>query len=225
MCGRFTLTRFPDEWTELLDLPDFETPDARYNVAPGQHILTIIRDPEHKNPLPQMLHWGLLPHWAKDSKSAQRPINARCETAATKPFFRSAMRHHRCLVPADGFFEWAGKGAKKRPYYFRMRDKAPFALGGIWDRWHGKNDELVDSCAILTTEPNSLLKSYHHRMPVILNSEHFKLWLDPDVQTSKDVEHLMKPYDPKVMEAIAVSTYVNSPRNDDEQCLFPEMGK
>jgi len=223
MCGRFTLTRFPDEWTELLDLPDFEIPDARYNVAPGQHILTIIRDPEHKNPLPQMLHWGLLPHWAKDSKQMQRPINARSESAAAKPFFRSAMRHHRCLIPADGFFEWADKGAKRRPYYFRMRDKSPFALGGLWDRWHGPGDELIDSCAILTTGPNSVLKPYHHRMPVILDTKDFKTWLNPDIQSATDVEHLMTPYDPEVMEAVPVSTYVNSPRNDDEQCLLPEM--
>ena len=225
MCGRFTLTAFPDEWTELLDLPDFEIPAARYNVAPGQPILTILRDAEHRNPLPQMLHWGLLPHWAKESTGMQRPINARSETAAEKPFFRSAMRHRRCLVPADGFFEWSGKGSSRRPYYFRMRNKQPFALGAIWDHWHGPGDELIDSCAILTTRPNAVLKPIHHRMPVILDADSFKLWLDPEVQSVKDVQHLMQPYAPDEMEAIPVSTHVNSPRNDDEQCLFPEEGR
>ena len=207
---------------ELLDLPDFEIPDARFNIAPGQPILTIIRDPEHKTPLPQMLHWGLLPHWAKDARGAQRPINARSETAAQKPFFRSAMRHHRCIIPADGFFEWAGKGAVRRPYYFRMRNKQPFALAGIWDRWQSPEDEMVDSCAILTTSPNAVLKPIHHRMPVILDTDKFKLWLDPEVQEVKRVEHLMQPYAPDNMEAVPVGTYVNNPRNDDEQCLFPE---
>ena len=222
MCGRFTLTKFPDEWKDALELDDFELPAPRYNVAPGQYILTIIRDAEHPRPIPQLLHWGLLPSWVKDKGTTTRPINARSETAAEKPYFRAAVRHRRCLVPADGFFEWSGKGPDRRPYYFQRKDKEPFAIAGLWEHWEGPGEEQIDSCTLLTTRPNALVQPLHHRMPVILDVEHFKLWLDHDAQSVKDIEYLFAPYPAEAMIVTPVSRRVNSPRHDDRQCLFPE---
>jgi putative SOS response-associated peptidase YedK len=220
MCGRFTLTRFPDEWTEALDMPEFKIPEPRYNVAPGQYILTIMRDAEAPHPIPQLLFWGLLPAWMKDAKDAHRPINARAETAAEKPMFRAAMRHRRCLIPADGFFEWAGRGHARRPYYFTRRDGMPFAMAGIWEHWeHRETGEMIDSCAILTTSPNAVVKPIHHRMPVILDAGSFACWLDPQVQSANAVQHLLVPYPPETMRAMPVSTRVNSPRHDDADCI------
>ena len=223
MCGRFTLTRFPDEWKEALAMDDFELPAPRYNVAPGQYILTIIRDAEHPRPIPQLLHWGLLPAWVKDPKTTTRPINARAETVGEKPYFRGAIRHRRCLVPADGFFEWSGNGPDRRPFYFQRKDKQPFAIAGLWEHWAGPGDELIDSCTLLTTQPNELLKRYHHRMPVILDIPHFQRWLDPSAQSVKDIAHLLTPYPADAMIATPVSRRVNSPANDDQQCLFPDQ--
>lgn len=222
MCGRFTLTRFPDEWQEALDLDEFKMPEPRYNVAPGQYILTIIRDAEHPKPIPQLLNWGLLPSWVKDSKTHTRPINARSETVAEKPYFRAAVRHRRCLIPADGFFEWSGKGQARKPYYFQLKSKQPFAFGGLWEHWEGPGEEMIDSCTILTTQPNPLVKPLHHRMPVILDPRHFQLWLDSDIQTVKDIRHLFAPYPAEAMMVTPVSRRVNNPRHDDERCLFPE---
>jgi putative SOS response-associated peptidase YedK len=223
MCGRFTLTRFPDEWIELLEMPGFDPPKPRYNVAPGQYILTILRDPEVPHPLAQLLFWGLLPAWVKDPKAVSRPINARAETVAEKPYFRAAIRHRRCLIPADGFFEWTGAGAERRPYYFQMQDERPFALAGLWERWQGPREELVDSCTIPTTTPNAIVKPYHHRMPVIVEPAHFKRWLDPAVQSYRDVADLLVPHPPAAMKATPVSRKVNNARRDDEGCVQGEM--
>ncbi|MCE9615493.1 MAG: SOS response-associated peptidase [Lentisphaerae bacterium] len=219
MCGRFTLTRFPDEWTELLEMPGFDPPKPRYNVAPGQYILTILRDPEIPHPIPQLLFWGLLPAWVKDPATVSRPINARAETVADKPYFRAAIRHRRCLIPADGFFEWAGAGATRRPYYFQMKDEQPFAMAGLWERWQSPRDELVDSCTILTTTPNDVVKPYHHRMPVILAPQDFKSWMDPGVQSHRAVAHLLKPFPADTMKATPVSRRVNNARQDDSGCV------
>lgn len=222
MCGRFTLTRLSGEWQAALDMEPFGLPEPRYNVAPGQYILTILRDPEHARPIPQLLSWGLLPAWVKDPKALSRPINARVETVAEKPFFRGAIRHRRCLIPADGFFEWSGKGAERRPYYFQMRDEAPFAFGGLWEHWQGPGDELIDTCTILTTTPNALVKPLHHRMPLIVTREHYPLWLNPGAQSVKDVAPLFVPYPAEAMKVSAVSRRVNSVAHDDPACLLPE---
>ncbi|MDA0576957.1 MAG: SOS response-associated peptidase [Verrucomicrobia bacterium] len=223
MCGRFTLTRMPGEWAELLDMPGFDPPKPRYNVAPGQYILTILRDPEVSHPILQLLFWGLLPAWVKDPKDATRPINARAETVAEKPYFRAAIRHRRCLIPADGFFEWSGTGAQRRPIYFQMADERPFAMAGIWERWQGPRDELIDSCTILTTTPNPVVKPHHHRMPVILDPAHFKTWLDPSEQSARAVAHLLAPYPPATMKATPVSRRVNSAARDDAGCVQREL--
>lgn len=219
MCGRYTLTQYPSGWTELLGMPGFEPPKPRHNVAPGQYVLTILRDPEIAHPIPQMLQWGLLPAWVKDRHGAHRPINARAETAAEKPCFRAALRHRRCLIPADGFFEWTGTGTARRPIYFQMKDEAPFALAGLWERWQGPGDEWIDSCAILTTTPNAVVGQFHHRMPVILDPEHVVRWLDPSTQTARGIKDLLGPYAADAMKASPVSRRVNSAANDDSACL------
>ncbi len=204
MCGRFTLTRFPDGWAALLALPGFEKPKPRGNISPGEYILTVLRDPEIAHPIPQMLFWGFLPAWVKDAKSVSRPINARAETAAEKPYFRAAIRHRRCLIPADGFFEWSGERGQRRKHYFQMRDEQPFALAGIWERWQGPGDELIDSCAILTTTPNAVVKPVHDRMPVIIRQEDFALWLDPHAQSHRTVAHLLAPHPAEAMKEAPV---------------------
>lgn len=221
MCGRYTLTKLPPDWSDLLEMPALLPPSPRYNIAPGQYVLTILHDPEYPHPLAQLLYWGLLPAWVKDPKARARPINARAETAAEKPYFRAALRHRRCLIPADGFYEWTGTGSARHPRHFRMQDRRPFAFAGIWERWEGANGELIDSCAILTTTPNTLIRQYHHRMPVILEPAQFAPWLSPGDQSARTVAALLKPYPPEGMESVEVCRRVNSVAHDDPACLLP----
>jgi len=219
MCGRFTLTRFPDEWSALLELPPFSPQPPRYNIAPSQYILTILRDPESPRPMAQLLVWGLLPAWAKDKNAAQRAINARAETAAEKPTFRAALRHRRALIPVDGFYEWSGTGANRHPYYFQMWDGRPFAIAGLWEHWEGPAGEMIDSCALLTTVPNALIAPLHHRMPVILAPDQFRRWLDPNVQSGRDLTPMLTPFPAEAMRVTRVSRRVNSVAHDDPACI------
>ncbi len=219
MCGRFALTRMPvAAWAETLEMPAFEPPPPRYNIAPGQYVLTILRDPEIAHPIPQMLEWGLLPAWAKTAAGATRPINARAETAAEKPSFRAALRHRRCLVPADGYYEWSGQGAERQPWLIRRRDRRPFAFAGLWERWQGPGDHFVDSFAILTTAANAALARLHPRMPVIINNDCFNKWLDPGTQSARAVTPWLTAAPDNALEAIRVSRRVNSVRHDDPAC-------
>jgi len=147
-------------------------------------------------------------------------INARSETAAAKPAFRAALRRRRCLVPADGFYEWQRREGRKQPYHMRRRDGAPFALAGLWERWEGP-DGAIDSCALLTTAANELMRPIHDRMPVILDPQTFDLWLDPSMQDVERVQSLLRPYPAEAMIAYPVSPMVNNARNDNPQCVLP----
>jgi putative SOS response-associated peptidase YedK len=167
------------------------------------------------------VRWGLIPGWAKDPAALPLLINARAETAAEKPAFRGAMRYRRCLVPADGFFEWQRVGREKQPFHMRRRDGAPFALAGLWERWLGPDGSEIDTCALLTTEANELMRPIHDRMPVILDPPDFDLWLDPSVQDVEAIRPLLRPYPSEAMVAFPVSPLVNSARNDDPQCVLP----
>jgi len=224
MCGRFTL-RAPAsvvaEHFAVFDMPPFS---PRFNIAPSQPVVVVRLDPQRTPP--QMgtanLRWGLIPSWAKDPAIGNRMINARWETAAGKPAFRAAFRRRRCLVAADGFYEWQRTGKQKQPYFIRMHDESPFAFAGLWEAWEGPDHSFIESCTLLTTEPNELIRPIHNRMPVILAAEAYQQWLDPDVQNPDQLAPLLPPYPSKEMVADPVSTYVNSPAHDDPRCIEPQ---
>lgn len=165
-----------------------------------------------------LLHWGLIPSWSKDPEIGSRMINARAETLHEKPSFRAAFRRRRCLIPADGFYEWQRLERKKQPYYFCRNDHQPFAFAGLWEHWESADGE-IESCTIVTTAANDLLKSIHDRMPVILQPEDYDLWLDPQVQETDRLQHLLFPDEDSPFIRYPVSTKVNRPQNDDPDCI------
>lgn len=218
MCGRFTLRTPAAEVARHFRLPDVPDLDARYNIAPSQDIPVIRPGQERQREL-VFCRWGLVPFFAKDPSAGRQPINARCETVATSPMFRAAIRRRRCLIPADGFYEWKRVGSKKQPFYIRLKSNEPFAFAGIWERW-GENDEL-QTCAMLTTDANELMQPIHDRMPVLLPPDAYELWLDPEVEDITRIKHLFEPYPAGEMEAYAVSTDVNRPTHDAPDCIQP----
>jgi putative SOS response-associated peptidase YedK len=169
----------------------------------------------------EALRWGLIPSWAKDPAIGSRMINARAETVGEKPSFRTAFRRRRCLIPADGFYEWQKLGTRKQPHYIHLTGRRPFAFAGLWEHWRSPDGESVDTCVIITTEPNELMAELHNRMPVILHPRDFALWLDPAVQEGNKVRPLLAPYPPEEMSAYAISTAVNRPSNDSAACIEP----
>jgi putative SOS response-associated peptidase YedK len=216
MCGRFYLFSTGAAVAGLFDLAGPPDLVARYNIAPSQPV-AVVRLGEHGRELVS-LRWGLIASWAKDAKFA--PINARSETAAEKPTFRHAMRKRRCLIPAGGFYEWKATGKHKQPFTFRLQDDKPFAFAGLWDRWEGPTGP-VETCCILTTEANELVRPVHDRMPVMLERTNFEQWLDPGEQDAKGLAWMLRPYRAEAMRAYPVSPLVNSPKNDDARCLEP----
>jgi putative SOS response-associated peptidase YedK len=222
MCGRFTLTAdmnalqttFP--W---LTIPEGITP--RYNIAPSQPIAVV---PNNGNNVLDFFVWGLIPSWAKDPSISSRLINARSETAAEKPSFRAAFRRRRCLVLADGFYEWRyeGKGSPKTPMYIKLNSGKPFAFAGLWENWFSKDGSQILSCTILTTRPNIMMENIHNRMPVILPPGTYDTWLQPgEVADTKILSNLLIPYPDSEMSAYPVSTVVNNPRNESPACVQP----
>jgi putative SOS response-associated peptidase YedK len=218
MCGRYTLTASAQiiaEFFKLSEVPDIK---PRYNVAPTQSIATVTVDSEKMQRQLQFMRWGLIPSWAKDMKIGSKMINARSETVAEKPAFRSAIKHRRCLIVADGFYEWLPQGKHKQPYYFQMAQGAPFAFAGLWENWESPEAEKIVSCSIITTAANETVQPVHDRMPVILPEEAWEEWLDPAVSTQQ-VLPLLKPYSSAAMTANAVSAIVNSPSKDSPECI------
>ena len=218
MCGRYTLSTPAGRLAEEFQLDKGSvdlTPS--YNVAPTQEVAAVLED-EGERRL-EMFRWGLIPSWADDPGIGARMINARSETAAEKPSFRSAFRRRRCLIAADGFYEWKRENGGKQPYYFHMQEGRPFAFAGLWESWD-KGEVALRSCAILTTRANSVLEGIHDRMPVILPSGAYDLWLDPDADREQ-LADLLIPYPGDDLETYPVSRYVNSPRNNDEHCIEP----
>lgn len=197
-----------------LDEPDFP---PRYNIAPSQPVPIVIREQDGQGGSRRrflLVRWGLVPSWAKEMPQSIL-INARAETIAEKPSFRGAFRHHRALMPADGFYEWKAQGSgPKQPFFIRRRDRKPFAMAAVWDIWMPAGGSELDSCAIVTTEANETLKPVHHRMPVILDEKDWDLWLDPGA-TEKELLALLRPAPDDLMEAIPVSTRINRVANDD----------
>ncbi len=221
MCGRFSLGASATALATQFNL--FEEPAwiPRYNIAPTQEVLVVVQDPTNANRQARRHRWGLIPSWAKDPAIGNQLINAQAETAATKPAFRSAFRKRRCLILADGFYEWKKEGRPKQPFHVRLRDGKPFAFAGLWERWEKTEGAAIDSCTILTTTPNDLLRVLHHRMAVILPLENYDLWLDPAVQDVDRLQPLLRAYTPEEMTAYPVSTRVNNPANDSPDCVEP----
>lgn len=218
MCGRFTVTNpDPGQIAEQFALPNIPSVqvEPRYNVAPTQSVAVVFNDAEGKNQLAYMF-WGLIPSWSKDATGASKMINARAETIAEKPSFRSAMSKRRCLVIADGFYEWKTEGdGPKQPMRITLKDGELFGFAGLYERWTEPNSgETIPTCTIITTTPNGLMAPIHNRMPVIIPREEYATWLDYKTTDAKKVLPLLAPYDEKKMRAYPVSRAVNSPKAD-----------
>jgi putative SOS response-associated peptidase YedK len=222
MCGRFRLSRRKQLVEDYFDCSSDE-PDwsPRYNIAPTQPVPVIRQNPKEPIRELSLMRWGLIPSWAKNSSAAAQMINARSETASTKPAFRDALKARRCLIPADAFYEWSRTGKTKQPYCFEVNEGELFAFAGLWDRWKDPGGHWVKTCSILTTTPNAVTSAVHDRMPVILDPDGYDLWLDPGMRDVSAVSELLKPYDARVMRCYPVSTRINHVTNDDEGCSAP----
>lgn len=220
MCGRFTLSIEESSLKQKLgmnELPMEWTP--RFNIAPSQHVL-VVNDPTQRKA--ELMRWGLIPSWAKDISIGNQLINARSETLSEKPSFRQAFARRRCLILADGFYEWQktpGKKGSSIPYYFQLLDHAPFGLAGLWEYWRSPEGEEIKSCTVITCAANALVSPVHERMPVIFNAEQFDAWLLPKPQT--ELQLLLTQYPPERMMAYPVSNIVNSPAVDSAECTKP----
>jgi putative SOS response-associated peptidase YedK len=222
MCGRYKLSRRKQVVEEYFDAVSDE-PDwaPRFNIAPTQPIAVIRQNPKEPIRELSLMRWGLIPSWSKDSSGAARMINARSETASTKPAFRDALKSRRCLIPADGFYEWKRDGKAKQPYCFEVGEGDLFAFAGLWERWKDPSGEWIKTCSILTTTPNAVTAPVHDRMPVILDPDAYDLWLDPGMTNVDAATDLLKPFDARVMQGFPVSTRINSVVNEDAECSRP----
>jgi putative SOS response-associated peptidase YedK len=218
MCGRYTLRSNPRAVAEAFGLDDIPLFEPRYNIAPTQNVAAIqLKDGKRHL---SFLHWGSIPSWADDPSIGNRMINARADGVADKPSFRSAFKKRRCLVVADGFYEWKKEGKAKQPFLITLKSGKPFAFSGLAEHWH-RGDQVIDSCTIITTEPNELMADIHDRMPVILPPSDYNLWLDPEFQGKERLLSMLGSYPAKEMKAIPVSTVVNNPRNEKPECVDP----
>jgi putative SOS response-associated peptidase YedK len=224
MCGRYRLTakeRYLRDHFGLKDEPQWE---PRWNIAPTQQIGVVRQKPREPQRTFSLLCWGLIPWWARDaavaSSIATHTINAMSETAAEKPAFKDSLRRRRCLIPAEGFYEWQRSGqGRKQPYHFGLADDSLFAFAGLWDRWlDPATHTQMETCTILTTRPNTLVSDVHDRMPVIVQPQEYDLWLDPGVTDPAKVSHLLIPLDARRMRKFPVSDYVNRAENEGPEC-------
>jgi putative SOS response-associated peptidase YedK len=220
MCGRFSLAtdisvlqeQFNFKWSNEITI------NPRFNVAPSQQILTIGSDGEKR--IGTMMKWGLVPYWSNDTKIGYKMINARAEGIDEKPSFKTPFKRKRCLILSDGFYEWKKEEKKKQPFRFMMKDDRPFAFAGLWDQWD-KDGELLYSCTIITTTPNEMTQEVHNRMPVILEEDAYDLWIDAKMNDTEYLKSLLIPFPAEKMKSYPVSTLVNSPKNNVEECLSP----
>ncbi|MGC2100541.1 MAG: SOS response-associated peptidase [Candidatus Sulfotelmatobacter sp.] len=219
MCGRYRLSRRKQLVEEYFDVSsDTDDWNPRFNIAPTQPVPVVRQHPKEPRRDLSLMKWGLIPAWAKDASGAARMINARSETAATKPAFRDPLKFRRCLIPADGFYEWQRRGSAKQPFCFEVGDGGLFAFAGLWERWRDPSGQWVKSCAILTTTPNAVTATVHDRMPVILRKDDYDVWLDPGMQNVAAVSEMLKPCDARLMSSYPVSTRINHVAKDDEDC-------
>jgi putative SOS response-associated peptidase YedK len=224
MCGRYRLSKTEKYLLEKFGVRpggDFEYV-PRYNIAPTQQVPVIRQDRKEPVRVISMMRWGLVPYWAKDISIGNKMINARAESCTEKPSFKESLSKRRCLIPADGFYEWrksgSGRGKTKQPFLFTMQDESAFAFAGLWDKWKSPEGKVIETCSIITTEPNELTQGVHDRMPVILPAEQYELWLDPGFSNADELSAMLRPFDSKQMKKTPVSDRVNSPENDDEEC-------
>jgi len=220
MCGRFAL--YSDPFTLAKRFHAEAPPDLppRYNIAPTQTVLIVREDDDNRRHFAPA-RWGLIPHWAKTIDTGYCTINARAETVAEKPAFRDAFKRRRCLIPADGYYEWqvVPDSKAKQPWFIAMHSRLPMALAGLWERWQGHEGEELESCSIIVTDANDLMRPIHDRMPVILQLGDWSAWLETSAYDAGSLKSLLKPHASHDMTAWPVSTKVNSPRNDSAECV------
>jgi len=221
MCGRFTLTSTPEELAQRFGLDEPPTCAPRYNVAPGQDVLAVRRAPDVPERRAETLRWGLVPPWAEGPDMGARMINARAETAPRKPAFREAFRARRCIVPADGFYEWADRGGFRQPYWIGPADGRPLGFAALWERWRAPEGALLESCAILTTDARGPVAELHPRVPVILAPSDYARWLDPEVADPDELAALLRPPADDALAFHPVATRVNRVDVDDASCVAP----
>ena len=222
MCGRYRLSRrkqileehFAADWDDLDWKP-------RYNIAPTQFVPVVRPNSKSASREISLIRWGLVPSWAKDSSKAASMINARSETAASKPAFSYALKFRRCLIPADGFYEWLKVGKAKQPFCFEVNRGQLFAFAGLWEIWNDPSGRALETCSILTTTPNALTAPVHDRMPVILDPQCYDRWLDPGITDTIVVSEFSRPFDAHLMRCFPVSSRVNQTANDDPECSAP----
>jgi putative SOS response-associated peptidase YedK len=215
MCGRYTLATTPEALADAFVLAEVSAFPRRYNIAPTQPVATIVQDGKTRRRKFRLMRWGLIPSWAKDPAIGNNLINARAETVQEKPSFRSAFKYRRCLIPADGFYEWQKlKGSAKQPYYFHLNDGKIFAFAGLWESW---ND--IETCTILTTTANDLLQPIHERMPVMIAPQFYDTWLSSNIQNASPLLPLLNPFPSDPMAAYPVGTWVNAASHDDPRCI------
>ncbi|MGB5426815.1 MAG: SOS response-associated peptidase [Gammaproteobacteria bacterium] len=219
MCGRFTLHSPQAEILQAFDVAsDNVELVPRYNITPSQDI-PVVRAGDDGREL-AMARWGLVPGWSKDARPKYSTINARVESVAEKPTYRAAFRHKRCLIPADGFYEWQKRGDRKIPHYIRMQDESVFAFAGLWEHWEGEQ-EVFDSCAIITLPASGIMTPIHTRMPAIIATADYDAWLDTDVTDKADIMPKLASTMSGQLQAYAVGSYVNSPKHTDARCIEP----
>jgi putative SOS response-associated peptidase YedK len=212
MCGRFTLTQ-PDAIASTFGVTLDRIPPPRYNIAPTQPLGVIVNQSGRQF---RLMSWGLIPSWTRDPNTSNRMINARLETAHEKPSFRTAFRHRRCLIPADGFYEWKRMDHQKQPFYFQLQHQPLFAFAGLWETW-----QEIETCTILTTAANPDIQPIHHRMPVIITPDFYEQWLDPGIQRNQPIHDLLKVMPEPNLEVFPVSPQVNNAAFDGPECLQP----
>ena len=219
MCGRFTLATPAQEVAEHFGLGEVPALSPRYNIAPAQSIAVVRRSESDEVPLLEFRRWGLIPSWAKDPGIGSRMINARLETAAEKPAFRAPFRRRRCLVPADGFYEWKPHPKRRRPHHVRLATGELFGLAGLFESWKSPEGESVGSCTLLTTAASPAMSPLHDRMPILVDPEHYRSWLDPDLQDPDAILSLTRSSISEGLVFHPVGFRVNNPRNDDSACI------
>jgi len=225
MCGRFALSREPGRYADYFDASiseSLEELQPNYNVAPTDRVYGVIQADQGRRL--GVLKWGLVPYWSESPKDGAKRINARAETVATKPIFRDAFARRRCLLPADGFYEWQKKDdGTKQPIYIFGATHAPLGLAGIWERWKDAEGQVLTTCSVITTRPNALMAPIHDRMPVVLPQDQWKTWLDPDVEDIDMLTSLLQPAPEGLLETVKVATNVNNVRNKGPECLQPPI--
>ena len=211
MCGRFSLTPKIEQVIEKLNIINSIEFTPSYNIAPSQNI-PVIRNIDNQMVI-SLMHWGLIPFWMKELPKSASLINARSETVTSKPSFRAAYKKRRCLIPADGFYEWQKLENGKQPYYIQLKNKEIFTFAGLWEQWQG-NGQTLESCTIITTDANDDMKPIHHRMPVIIEQDRYQHWFE-----SADPQNLLHPSPNGTLRTHPVSSHVNNPRNNDKTCI------